>query len=252
MDCQAAREQLLDRERGKLDDAARAALEAHLADCAACREAAAADAALGELLERRLPRHAAPPALKRALAQKVAAATRAPAVTAARARRWRTALMPVASALAAAALVFAVMRPRAPASGDLVREAVNDHLRVVQSGHPVEIESGGVHQVKPWFTGRLDFAPRVAFGGDDEFPLVGGNVGYFHDRKAAVFVFKRRLHTISLLVFPAEGLAWPEGDGRVRESRGFNVVLWRDGDLGYALVSDVNSDELVQLMHRLH
>ena len=30
-------------------------------------------------------------------------------------------------------------------------------------------------------------------------------------------------------------------------SRGFNVLLWRDGDLGYALVSDVDRSELARL-----
>jgi anti-sigma factor RsiW len=126
---------------------------------------------------------------------------------------------------------------------------------VVYSTNPVEIESGGIHQVKPWFTGRLDFAPRVAFSGDDEFPLVGGSIGYFHDRKAAVFVFKHRLHTVSLLVFRADGLAWPRTNlarvGRVAADvqtvRGFSVVLWRDGELGYCLVSDVDRDDLERL-----
>jgi anti-sigma factor RsiW len=123
----------------------------------------------------------------------------------------------------------------------------------------VEIESGGIHQVKPWFTGRLDFAPRVAFAGDDQFTLVGGSVGYFRDRKAAVFVFKVRLHTISLFVFRAEGLPWPtrglETVGPLKvdasESRGFNVLLWRDGELGYCLVSDVNRSDLDTLAARI-
>ncbi len=68
----------------------------------------------------------------------------------------------------------------------LTGEAVNDHLRVLASQHPVEIASGGRHQVKPWFERRLDFAPVLAFEGDAEFPLRGGAVGYFRDRKAAV------------------------------------------------------------------
>ena len=99
----------------------------------------------------------------------------------------------------------------------------------------------------------------MAFSGDTDFPLVGGSLGYVFDRKAAVLVFKRRLHTITLLVFPPEGLAWPaqspETVGRlsvVAQTRhGFSVLLWRDGDLGYALVSDLNADELLQLATRV-
>jgi anti-sigma factor RsiW len=142
----------------------------------------------------------------------------------------------------------------------MLAEAVNDHIRVVSSSHPIEIESGGIHQVKPWFTGRLEFAPRVAFSGDSDFPLIGGAVGYFRDRKAAVFIFKRYLHTITLLVFPPEGLSWPTDEltrlGRLtvaeETSRGFSVLLWQDGGLGYALVSDVSKGDLAMLASRVN
>jgi anti-sigma factor RsiW len=122
-------------------------------------------------------------------------------------RRWA---IPMVAAALSAALVWGVLRVQNRGNDNvLVAEAVNDHLRIISSSHPVEIESGGIHQVKPWFTGRLDFAPRMSFSGDDEFPLLGGSVGYLLDRKAAVFVFKCRLHTITLLVFPSTRLTWP-------------------------------------------
>ncbi len=145
------------------------------------------------------------------------------------------------------------------AQAGMVAEAVNDHLRLLTSLHPLDIESGGIHQVKPWFEGRLDFAPIVPFEGDADFPLKGGAVGYFLDRKAAVLVYARRLHPISLLIFRAEGLAWPargftpmDGvDAYVSAERGFNVVMWRRGGLGYALVSDVDAAELKSLATKL-
>jgi anti-sigma factor RsiW len=134
----------------------------------------------------------------------------------------------------------------------MVGEAVNDHLRIVSGQHALEVEAGGIHQVKPWFAGKLDFAPVVTFGDDAEFPLQGGAIEYFLDRRAAVFVYKRRLHTVSLLVFRAEGLPWPAGGRRSTEAeRGFNVVLWRWGELGYALVSDLDAPELAELAGRL-
>ncbi len=132
----------------------------------------------------------------------------------------------------------------APAQRDaLVTEAVNDHVRVLLSERPMEAESGDIHQVKPWFAGRLDFAPAVAFGGDGEFPLRGGAVGYFLDRRAAVFLYSRRRHAISLFVVRAEGLPWP-ANRLETSSRGFRVIVWRAGELGYLLVSDVDAGEL--------
>jgi anti-sigma factor RsiW len=37
----------------------------------------------------------------------------------------------------------------------------------------------------------------------------------------------------------------------VSVSRGFNVLLWRDGELGYCLVSDVNRSDLDTLAARI-
>lgn len=159
--------------------------------------------------------------------------------------------------MAAAAMVAVVLfawRSR-PSDDPMLTEAVNDHLRVLYSEHPVEVESGGIHQVKPWFEGRLDFAPVVPFAGDDDFPLQGGAVAYFLDRKAATFVFKRRLHLMTLFVFRAEGLPWPTvatvpvGNvrGTLESSRGFHALVWKKGDLGYALVSDVDEADVKAL-----
>jgi anti-sigma factor RsiW len=103
--------------------------------------------------------------------------------------------------------------------------------------------------------GQVGFRARAELHGDEEFPLQGGAVGLFVDRKAATFIFKHKLHTITLFVFRSEGLGWPlRGNvslGAVSASsahaRGFNTLLWRDADLGYALVSDVDSSELLRL-----
>jgi anti-sigma factor RsiW len=103
--------------------------------------------------------------------------------------------------------------------------------------------------VKPWFAGRLDFAPVVTFEGDADFPLKGGAIEYFLDRRAAVFVYGRRLHTVSLLIFRPEGVPLPRRTEE-RRVRGFNVVIWRSGDLGYALVSDLGAPELRALAAR--
>jgi anti-sigma factor RsiW len=249
MDCNSARSHLFEYRRGTLDATLRTLLEAHLAGCQECRREDAADRELQTILESRLPARRAPESLHRALRD-----------------RWdrsmpRARVSPVVRTIAAAALGAAVIvlaaaawRARAP-DESMLREAVNDHLRVLYSQRPLEVESGGIHQVKPWFEGKLDFAPVTAFAGDDDFPLQGGAVGYFVDRKAAVFVFKRRLHVVTLFVFPSAGLHWPvpgglaigAAHGSLESSRGFHVLLWQKGDLGYALVSDTNEADLLTL-----
>jgi anti-sigma factor RsiW len=68
-----------------------------------------------------------------------------------------------------------------------------------------------------------------------------------------VLVYAHRLHPISLFVFRAGGLHWPAKDGSAltTEDRGFNVVMWRQSSLGYALVSDVGRRELASLAAKL-
>src|SRR5262245_27603609 len=261
MSCDDVRTRLLDYQRGRLPVGAQEEVRAHLDGCSACARADAVEHELTSVLEHRLPSHPASLALKRRLA----ARWPGPVVERSWWTRWQPSLVP---ALAVAAVVLvagpALYYEReasrvASQRAGMVAEAVNDHLRVLASQHPLDIESGGLHQVKPWFEGRLDFAPVVAFEGDADFPLRGGAVGYFLDRKAAVFVYARRLHPISLTVFRSDGLPWPErvptpiGGARasVEGERGFNVILWRTGRLGYALVSDVDLHELRRFAEKI-
>jgi len=252
MNCDDVRLNLRDHRQGRLEAAAEHELRAHLSACPHCAHVAAAEEELTDALERRLPQYPASFALKRRLADQWSVASPRPAWW----RAWRPA--PIAAlALAGLMLVVAPIvyyeRRDAGTAKSMVAEAVNDHLRVLSSQRPLEIESGGLHQVKPWFEGRLDFAPVVTFEGDADFPLKGGAVGYFFDRKAAVFVYTRRLHPISLIVFRADGLRWPAGEGGVsaKDERGFAAIVWRRGALGYALVSDVDGRELTSLAARL-
>ena len=261
MTCDDVRTRLLDYQRGRLPLPIQVEMRTHIDACADCGRAEAVEQELTSVLEHRLPQHPASLALKRRLA----AEWPERAVERSWWSRWRPALVPAVAVVSVVLVVTPILYYERATSrmaserASLVAEAVNDHLRVLSSKHPLDIESGGFHQVKPWFEGRLDFAPAVAFEGDDEFPLRGGAVGYFRDRKAAVFVYARRLHPVSLLVFRAEGLAWPTREltriGSVEAyttaERGFNVIMWRTRELGYALVSDVDARDLRQLAARM-
>lgn len=250
LSCEAARALAADARRGRLGEAEAGDLARHLEACATCREEHRREGALDAALAR-LPRPAAPAALTERLRE----------LAQARPRQTRRGLGTFAPLLAAAALVLLGLfglRYRSEQQSELLAsEAVSDHLRVLYADRGPEVESGGIHQVKPWFEGRLDFAPVLGFDGDEEFPLVGGSVAVFRERKAAAFAFKHRLHRITLLVFRAEGLKLPEADAKARPPgqhlrlRGFDVVLWKRDDLGYALVSDMAATELDKLATKI-
>jgi anti-sigma factor RsiW len=162
-------------------------------------------------------------------------------------RSWRQVVAGFAlGAAVAAAVTFFVVRP--PGTDAVIfDEAVGDHLRIVGAQGPLEVASNDIHNVKPWFTGKLDFVPPISFVGDDEFKLRGGSVAVFLGHKAAAFVYQRRLHTISVFSFA-------DATARSREettSRGFHVIAWASGGFGTAMVSDINWDDLRQLEARV-
>ena len=240
MDCHDVRTHLVDLHRRRLPAPLRAEVEAHLAGCPACRASLDADEALEGLLRGALPRPAAPASLVAALEAQGAPRAAPP-------RRPARALAGLALAAAVLLALSAVVVGRRDETGGaevrLTEELVNDHLRVLASLRPAEVEGGGPHQVKPWFEGRLEFAPVVPEPAGD-LVLRGGAVGYVFDRRAAVLQYTLRLHRLTLLVVRAEGLPWPEGASARSGVRGFTVVRWRAGELGYALVSDVAAPEL--------
>jgi len=249
-----ARRNLLDLQRRRLAPGLAREVSDHLAGCPDCARAAAAEAALGEAVERR-PRHPVPPALRRRLERIAGSHAPAPTGLAWPGRpawperlAWPGRVAPaLAAALVAVAATMAVQRARQPAPDPvalIAGEAVNDHLRVLRSAHPLDVESGARHEVKPWFEGKLGFAPAVPAAVGQEMRLRGGGLGWFLDREAAVMVYALRRHAVTLLAFPVGGLAWPDGGRRLESVRGFNVVLWRSGGIGYALVSDVDAAEL--------
>jgi anti-sigma factor RsiW len=234
---------------GEVDAANAVAIEAHLAACAACRAEYDRIMALRLALTRAPLRHAAPAGVARGVAAMLDAQEEpAPAVPprAARpgvvrhiaSRRW---LSGAVTGLAAG-LLLAIALPRTPATAP-GEDLVAGHVRSLMARHLTDVAATDKHVVKPWFNGRLDFAPPVPNLDADGFPLAGGRLDVVGGRDAAALVYRRRLHVINVFVAPAgAGLATGGDDAR----DGFNILRWRAGGLEFAAVSDLNGKELRQ------
>jgi anti-sigma factor RsiW len=103
--------------------------------------------------------------------------------------------------------------------------------------------------VKPWFLGKLDYAPPVQDLAAMGFPLDGGRLAKIDGRTVAVLVYQRRLHPITVFV-------WPEGDAPsaaagARNLRGFNVRHWTSGGMAFWAVTDANPSDLEELAKAL-
>jgi len=219
--------------------------EAHLQDCPECASDNARLSAASAAIRAHATRHAAPDDLRAALMQSLGAPGTLNVVPINKFRRW---LPPATTGFAVGAVLAASLAIMIDTrnSDDQVADSITAaHIRALQPGHLTDVQISDQHQVKPWFNGRIDFAPPVKEMRDQGFELVGGRLDYLQGHEAAVVVYKRKLHLIDLFVTRATPGARP-GSASGGASSGYNVERWTDGGLDYAAVSDLNRDELME------
>jgi anti-sigma factor RsiW len=125
---------------------------------------------------------------------------------------------------------------------------IDAHLRSLQPGHLEDVISTDQHTVKPWFDGKLDFAPPVRDFASDGFPLQGGRLDVMHGRTVAVLVYARRKHLINVFIWPTTQRDTPPQSG---SQLGYQWIDWRKGGMEMCAVSDVSPADLGALQHLL-
>ncbi len=224
---------------GELDVVNARATEQHLQTCQDCRRAEQQIRSLGSAITNSAPAYRAPAHLRK----NVRAALRREL------KGEQPSFSPwliLAGAACALLIVGAVLfqsghTSRTDAFADQV---IANHIRSLLATHLVDVASSDQHTVKPWFEGKIDFAPTVTDFASQGFPLVGGRLDYLGGRTVAALVYQRNKHPINLFIEPA-GSTSDRPPGAINR-RGYNILHWTRSGMDYWAISDLNKTELEQ------
>jgi mycothiol system anti-sigma-R factor len=236
---------------GELDATRAAEFEHHLESCRECANTLGAEEALRSSLQRSVLYEQASVSLRKRVRADLRAATTSNASLRIPVWRW---FAVAAAILMVASISWYSWPTRIPASERLsavtAAEMVDAHIRSLQPGHLTDVTSTDQHTVKPWFDGKLAFAPPVKDFADEGFPLVGGRLDVLGGQNVAALVYARRKHFINVFIWPTkepDTLIHPPG-----ARQGYQWVHWRHQGMEFCALSDVSASDLRELAQLIY
>jgi len=249
LSCESAQELIHGYVDGELDLVRSLEVEQHIDECEICALAYRSQTTLRSSLRNDSLYYSASENLKKRIQSSLRKEAKSEMLPRGLGWRWLT----VGASLAFMLLVGVVAWRLAPRSirpsGDelLAQEIVSDHVRSLQMpDHLTDVLSSDQHTVKPWFDGKVDFAPPVKDFASQDFRLYGGRLEYLNNRTAATLIYQRRLHYINLFIWPAEQ-AGSTGEVAIQR-QGYNLIHWSGSGMNFWAISDLNSVELRELV----
>jgi len=238
---------------GELDAGHARDVEAHVASCAGCGEKLAAFRTMHDVMSAAPLKETAPAHLR----NRIEALMATPASRVVSIRQFMKptrrsffggfAMGSALSAAVAASLVLTVIRKDQEQT--IAEEVVSAHIRSLQAGHLMDVETSDRHTVKPWFNGRVDVAPPVVDLTAESFTLLGGRLDYIDSEPVAAIVYQRRKHLINLFV--ARHLGSKRGRALSETIQGYNCRHWSQDGFDLWAVSDLVGDELDEFVQKI-
>ena len=227
---------------GELDAAGAANFERHLQTCPQCAATLAAEQALRQTLAASQLYERAPRELRQMVSSKLPATFPRQTVKF-QAWRWAALAAGLLLVLLLGRELFSFLGTRSEDTV-LTVAAIDAHMRSLQPGHLTDVQSTDQHTVKPWFDGKVDFAPSVRDFANDGFPLVGGRLDVIAGRTAAVLVYARRKHVVNVFVMKPQAAQLSVASG---ERQGYQWLAWQQDGFKYVAVSDTAPADLQEL-----
>ena len=238
---------------GELDAGHARDVEAHVAQCSACAEKLRAFRAMHDSMAAANLKEAAPTTLRSRIEAALPSSTpraTAPLKLARPSRRMFFGGFAAGAALSAAAAGSVFLTVIGNDRGQTIAdEVVSAHIRSLQAGHLMDVETSDQHTVKPWFDGKVDVAPPVVDLTAEGFTLLGGRLDYIGGEPVASVVYRRRKHIVNLFV--ARRLGSEHAFVTANTVQGYNVRHWSDQGLDFWAVSDLDGEELGEFVQKV-
>lgn len=259
MKCASARNLIEPHLDGELNPDLQARIQDHLAACDPCNEAFSRLRELQTNIRTQLPHYDAPAHFRERVLESLREVAKHGAADGGGTRwslPWRWMAI-AASALLAVSVAGNVTLFQARSGGlDIVTQNVlSSHVRSLIGTHLLDVPSSDQHTVKPWFNGRLDYAPPVEDLAASGFTLVGGRLDYVGHRRVAVLTYHYHKHVLDVYVFP-ETDPGAESPASTLVRDGYSLARWHDDGMVWWAITDAAPDSLaafkVALNARLH
>lgn len=252
MDCQDLERFLQPFVDGEFEGEETVEFEAHLVECEQCRAAVAEQRALKrKLRESGGAVCALNPAMPAALRGRVLAGLREQEEAVRRPFWQRPALAyaAVLTVVAGSGVYYLRVGTAHDRAATYASAAIANHRRQL----PLEVQDPQPVGIQRWLRGKVDFAPRVPQL--RKVSLIGARLSNLSDRQAAYIAYGTRGdRRVSLFVFDAPDLE-VRGGRRIADrevlftnQQGYNVVLWKDREIAYSLVSDLDEGDILELV----
>ncbi len=237
MNCHEAQDMIHAYVDNELDLVRTLDIEEHIRDCTACAAAHRNVVALRSSIRDGSLYFRAPLSLE----QRIRSNVRQKTMTR---RTWLRNWAAAAAAIALIATTSWLVTRRLGGGDDrrLASEVASAHVRSLMADHLWDIKSTDQHTVKPWFEGKLDFAPDVQDFKSESFPLEGARLDYLAGRPVAALVYKYQKHYINLFIWPAAG-QWDQAEVGASH-QGYILLHWIHAGMNYWAVSDTSDDTL--------
>lgn len=215
----------------------------HVNECPECRTFFEQERAFPSLLREKVTKAEAPLELRQRLLKPVPA------------RKTHSSLIRKIISIAAILMLFAggyIFKLHSDTES-LVKKIVNDHIDFL-SYSGIQISSSYPDEIKTWFNGRVDFGAVLP---ELSATLKGARLCLLDEKRLALVFYEHGGSQLSLFMttelnperlLSDEEVILKGKKVHIVEQKGYNLLLWQDRGVTYALVSDLSIEELKKII----